>query len=114
MILVLLIAAILIRLYREQRRNGLFSRDFDKKLASSNGLARFVVKELTQDHHPNRDDERIRVEAAGGYVIEWGGVPRVNGQLAISRAIGDVSYKRLFSKPFENMYAWYFTLSFLC
>ncbi|XP_021898011.1 probable protein phosphatase 2C 51 [Carica papaya] len=85
--------AILIRLYREQRRNGLFSRDFDKKLASSNGLARFVVKELTQDHHPNRDDERIRVEAAGGYVIEWGGVPRVNGQLAISRAIGDVSYK---------------------
>lgn len=54
----------------------------------------FSVKELTRDHHPNRDDERFRVENAGGYVLEWGGVPRVNGQLAISRAIGDVYFKR--------------------
>lgn len=54
----------------------------------------FSVKELTRDHHPNRDDERVRVETAGGYVLEWGGVPRVNGELAISRAIGDVSFKR--------------------
>lgn len=51
------------------------------------------VKELTQDHHPDRDDERKRVEAAGGYV-EWLGVPRVNGEIAVSRAIGDVSFKR--------------------
>ncbi|KAK3193711.1 hypothetical protein Dsin_025021 [Dipteronia sinensis] len=29
----------------------------------------------------------------GGYVLEWV-VPRVNGQLAVSRAIGDLSYKR--------------------
>lgn len=54
----------------------------------------FSVKELTRDHHPDRDDERVRVETAGGYVLEWGGVPRVNGELAISRAIGDVSFKR--------------------
>ncbi|GLT52974.1 hypothetical protein SLA2020_262760 [Shorea laevis] len=48
---------------------------------------------LIRDHHPDRDDERIRVETAGGYVLELSGVPRVNGQLAISRAIGDVSFK---------------------
>ncbi|XP_052291936.1 uncharacterized protein LOC102621122 isoform X3 [Citrus sinensis] len=51
------------------------------------------VKELTRDHHPDREDERYRVEAAGGYVLQWGGVSRVNGQLAVSRAIGDLSYK---------------------
>jgi len=54
----------------------------------------FCVKELTKDHHPNRDEERNRVEAAGGYILEWAGVPRVNGELAISRAIGDIPFKR--------------------
>ncbi|CAL5402974.1 unnamed protein product [Camellia sinensis] len=36
------------------------------------------VEELTRDHHPDRDDERARIEAAGGFVRLWG-VPRVNG-----------------------------------
>lgn len=63
-------------------------------MASTTGLVHLSVKELTRDHHPNRDDERLRVENAGGYVLEWGGVPRVNGQLAISRAIGDIYFKR--------------------
>ncbi|KAM4087429.1 hypothetical protein ACJW30_10G176900 [Castanea mollissima] len=88
--------ATLIRLYRQKGRNGPVSRvrDHDNfKVASSNGFAHFSVKELTKDHHPDRDDERIRVETAGGYVLELGGVSRVNGQLAISRAIGDVSFK---------------------
>lgn len=64
------------------------------RLASSHGLTHFVVKELTSDHHPDRDDERMRVEKAGGQVIYWAGLPRVNGQLAITRAIGDVFFKR--------------------
>ncbi|EOX94652.1 Phosphatase 2C family protein isoform 4 [Theobroma cacao] len=87
--------ASLLQLYREQRRNGVVSplRNFNFKLTASNGLLRYIVKELTRDHHPDRDDERSRVEAAGGYVVDWGGVPRVNGQLAISRAIGDVLFK---------------------
>lgn len=51
------------------------------------------AEELTSDHHPDRDDERARIELAGGFVLDWG-VPRVNGLLAVSRAIGDVSLKR--------------------
>ncbi|KAL5561831.1 hypothetical protein UlMin_031578 [Ulmus minor] len=85
-----------LRLYRQERRKGALSRiknDDNSKLSSSSGLVHFSVKELTRDHHPNRADERFRVENAGGYVLEWGGVPRVNGQLAISRAIGDISFK---------------------
>ncbi|OMO77631.1 hypothetical protein CCACVL1_14928 [Corchorus capsularis] len=87
--------ATLLQLYREQRRNGVVSplRNSNLKLAASNGLVRYIVKELTRDHHPDRDDERSRVEAAGGYVDDWSGLPRVNGQLAISRSIGDISYK---------------------
>lgn len=45
-------------------------------MAASSGLVRYIVKELTRDHHPDRDDERSRVEAAGGYVADWGGVSR--------------------------------------
>ncbi|KAM1278863.1 hypothetical protein ACFX13_031816 [Malus domestica] len=85
-----------LRLYRQERRNGALSRRRSNKnldLASSTGMVHFSVKELTSDHHPDRYDEKSRVETAGGYVIEWGGVPRVNGELAISRAIGDVSFK---------------------
>lgn len=53
-----------------------------------------MAKELTRDHHPDRDDERSRVESFGGHISNWGGVARVNGQLAVSRAIGDIHFKR--------------------
>lgn len=90
-------AATLVRLYRKRKRDGASVRMKDYgnfKLAASDGLTHFSVKELTNDHHPDRADERSRVESAGGHVLEWAGVSRVNGQLAVSRAIGDVSYKK--------------------
>lgn len=43
---------------------------------------------LTVDHKPDLKREKERIEKLGGYVI-WRGVPRVNGRLAISRALGD-------------------------
>lgn len=87
----------LLKLYRQRRSEGVTAplkeyRNY-KMAASSDGLKHFSVKELTRDHHPDRDDERLRVEASGGYVEEWGGVARVNGELAVSRAIGDVPFK---------------------
>ncbi|XP_024635859.1 uncharacterized protein [Medicago truncatula] len=87
--------ASLLKLYRQTERDGSVSVWDRKKykLASSQGLTHFAVKELTSDHHPDREDERTRVEAAGGQVLNWGGLPRVNGQLAITRAIGDVFFK---------------------
>lgn len=39
---------------------------------------------LTEDHVPGRNDEAMRVERAGGHVLRG----RVNGVLAVSRAIG--------------------------
>ncbi len=53
-----------------------------------------LALELTDDHQPDREDERLRVEANGGFVENQGGVPRVNGQLAVSRSIGDVALKK--------------------
>ncbi|TXG53079.1 hypothetical protein EZV62_022248 [Acer yangbiense] len=43
---------------------------------------------LSIDHKPDRDDERQRIEGAGGFII-WAGTWRVGGVLAISRAFGD-------------------------
>lgn len=43
---------------------------------------------MSEDHKPNRVDERERIEAAGGVVV-WAGTWRVGGVLAVSRAFGD-------------------------
>lgn len=54
-----------------------------------------VVK-LMEPHKPERQDEKERIEALGGFVSHmdcW----RVNGTLAVSRAIGDV-----FQKPYVS------------
>lgn len=49
-----------------------------------------VVKALSFDHKPTNDTERRRISGAGGYV-ECG---RVNGNLALSRALGDFEFKK--------------------
>lgn len=51
------------------------------------------ASKLTRDHHPDAEDEKVRIEGSGGFVSQWD-VPRVNGILAMSRAIGDVQLKR--------------------
>ncbi|SMN20617.1 similar to Saccharomyces cerevisiae YER089C PTC2 Type 2C protein phosphatase (PP2C) [Maudiozyma saulgeensis] len=54
-----------------------------------------VAKALSFDHKPNLTNEISRIVAAGGYV-EMG---RVNGNLALSRAVGDFTYKGDTSLP---------------
>lgn len=45
--------------------------------------------DLSDDHKPENEDETIRICEAGGNVVSG----RVNEKLAVSRAIGDLSYK---------------------
>jgi protein phosphatase len=47
------------------------------------------VQFTTVDHRPTDPVERVRIEAAGGHVTN----ARVDGELALSRAIGDRRYK---------------------
>ncbi|SOV01525.1 related to PTC3 - ser/thr protein phosphatase PP2C [Ustilago sp. UG-2017a] len=54
--------------------------------------------DMSTDHKPTLSSERQRIEAAGGYVSEG----RVNGNLALSRAIGDFEFKRTFRLPVEQ------------
>jgi len=46
--------------------------------------------DLSRDHKPTDEDECERIVKAGGFVADG----RVNGSLALSRAIGDFEYKR--------------------
>lgn len=57
---------------------------------------------LSEDHKPLQDSERSRIEAAGGTVNDVGGVARVNSNLNLSRAIGDLKYKTNESLPPER------------
>lgn len=45
---------------------------------------------LSFDHKPSNEDEAKRINAAGG----WVELNRVNGNLALSRALGDFVFKR--------------------
>ena len=53
------------------------------------------VEFATVDHKPYNDLERQRIEKAGGTVL----MQRVNGALAVSRALGDFDYKRSSELP---------------
>lgn len=44
---------------------------------------------LTEDHKPNVKSEKLRIEAAGGWVDK----DRVTGALGVSRSFGDIEYK---------------------
>ncbi|PAA80067.1 hypothetical protein BOX15_Mlig004716g2, partial [Macrostomum lignano] len=50
-----------------------------------------VAVDMSDDHKPEDEPERQRIETAGGHVTKEG---RVNGGLNLSRAIGDHAYKQ--------------------
>ena len=56
------------------------------------------VVELSEDHKPGNDSEMRRIEAAGLEII--GG--RVDGSLAVARAIGDHMFKQNQKLPLED------------
>lgn len=70
----------------------------DRFLCANAGDTRVVigisrgVNVLTLDHKPDLPEELRRIEGKGGFVIPLG-VPRVQGILAVSRAIGDAALK---------------------
>jgi protein phosphatase PTC2/3 len=78
----------------------------DKKIYCANaGDSRSVISvagtahQLSEDHKPDNDSEKTRIEKAGGYVM--GG--RTNGVLSLSRAIGDFDYKDMQKDPKDHI-----------
>ncbi|KAF2280560.1 protein phosphatase 2C [Westerdykella ornata] len=81
---------------------GIISKD--KIWVANSGDSRSVLgikgraKPLSFDHKPQNEGEKARIQAAGGFV-DFG---RVNGNLALSRAIGDFEFKKSAELPPEN------------
>lgn len=48
------------------------------------------IEALSKDHKPDLEEEKARINKAGGYVNEG----RINDNLNLSRAIGDLEYKK--------------------
>ena len=76
----------------------------DKIVCGNSGDSRTVLarrgiaKPLSFDHKPDNVGETSRIEAAGGFVE----MSRVNGNLALSRALGDFTFKRNSHLPPEE------------
>lgn len=66
-----------------------------RAIASVNGQ----VETLSVDHKPNNEAESKRIIEGGG----WVEFNRVNGNLALSRALGDFVFKRANKKPEEQI-----------
>ncbi|KAL6703230.1 Protein phosphatase 2C 2 [Coniothyrium glycines] len=81
---------------------GIISKD--KIYVANAGDSRTVLgvkgraKPLSFDHKPQNEAEKARIQAAGGFV-DFG---RVNGNLALSRAIGDFEFKKSADLPPEQ------------
>ena len=58
--------------------------------------ARGIVEPLSYDHKPSQEKELQRIKKAGGFVNQFG---RINGNLNLSRSIGDLKYKQTSDLP---------------
>jgi serine/threonine protein phosphatase PrpC len=74
------------------------SGDSRSVLARSADNESVTAVALSEDHKPDNELEQKRIEAAGGSVSE----SRVNGNLALSRALGDFEYKLNKSKSYKE------------
>ena len=54
--------------------------------------------DMSMDHKPDLPEENARIRAAGGCVIDG----RVNGNINLSRSLGDLEYKNVPSIPVER------------
>lgn len=88
-------SACIISVIREQEGKSGANRKWDVVVANVGDSRAMVIhadgslEELSRDHKPENPEEKDRIQKAGGMVMD----NRVDGQLAMSRAMGDFPYK---------------------
>jgi protein phosphatase 2C len=61
--------------------------------------------QMTSDHKPDVEFETKRITKSGGYVSNVNGIPRVMGNLSLSRSLGDW-YMRPYVIPHPGVSRW--------
>eukprot|EP01065_Artemidia_motanka_P016248 TRINITY_DN1997_c0_g1_i1.p1 TRINITY_DN1997_c0_g1~~TRINITY_DN1997_c0_g1_i1.p1 ORF type:complete len:377 (+),score=67.97 TRINITY_DN1997_c0_g1_i1:60-1190(+) len=90
--------------YEEQEGDGVKLRKCEVTCVNVGDSRAMIVRKsgeccsLTEDHKPTDTAEQQRIERAGGFVSAG----RVDGQLAMSRALGDFMYKRGMGGPLSQ------------
>ncbi|KAL7468617.1 hypothetical protein ACHAXS_008857, partial [Conticribra weissflogii] len=64
----------------------------------SKGCDTVTPLQLTIDHIASSPDEQVQIIEKGGFVSRSGGIDRVNGNLAVSRSLGDVKLSPYLSR----------------
>jgi serine/threonine protein phosphatase PrpC len=88
-------SACIISVITEQEAKVGFERRWDVVVANVGDSRAMVIRAdgtltlLSEDHKPDNPEEKDRIQKAGGHVMD----NRVDGQLAMSRAMGDFPYK---------------------
>jgi protein phosphatase 1L len=74
-----------------------------RAIISSKIDGKVQATQLTRDHTASDLDEKAAVEARGGTVVTVNGVDRVNGQLVVTRSLGDARLSPFLSQTPDVM-----------
>jgi serine/threonine protein phosphatase PrpC len=57
---------------------------------------------MTESHKPSSASEKVRIENEGGFITDSDGILRVNGELGVSRAMGNSGSRPLISTEADS------------
>lgn len=81
-------------------KNNHLEVEAEKKLS----LNAVKISRISKLHKPNLPEELERIQAAKGFVVDIAGIPRLCGNLAVSRGFGDLEFRKYGMTELPDVY----------